>query len=622
MPYKFNPFTSNLDKTDGVSDHGALTGLSDDDHTQYTLADGTRAFTGTQTFNENIEMKDDKKLYLDTAKTSYIEYNTNIGGLVIQDANGIFSPGEMALYSNCGADGLGNYEPCFNLGLDGSFQVANTSQGDVANRYFGVNMEAGLWLMRGGYAAKIKVDNITAHREFQFPNISGTFVTTAGAGGNIDIGAYTITGTQFISDIAIGTAPFVVTSTTEVSNLRAATASNLAGTPALPDGTTATTQGANDNSTKLATTAYADAGGGGGGSVGGTYGINVETLTGNKTLTANTDNIYQYLNPNGANKVVTIATTDAVAGDRFVIRNTGTYTASYYIEVKQLTTRLDLITAGTIKEYIYNGTNWVMASDASGGTENSLERNLALGRDARAYSNGVAIGCFANGWLNGVAIGYSAEATNNAVGIGYNCDADGEGISIGADSNGTSKGVGIGKSANGRTKGVAIGYIAKTNSKYFSVALGYYSETERYSEIAHNINGYDTDQENNLFTIGLEKQTANATPVEMLCGGQASQRITVRASSVLTFTGLVTARDNVSGDCAAYKIEGAIKRDASNNTAMLAAATVTVIHEDDASWNCTVAADDTNEALVITVTGDDTNPTQWAARVDAVETHF
>lgn len=30
-----------------VQDHGGLTGLGDDDHTQYTLADGSRAFTGT-----------------------------------------------------------------------------------------------------------------------------------------------------------------------------------------------------------------------------------------------------------------------------------------------------------------------------------------------------------------------------------------------------------------------------------------------------------------------------------------------------------------------------------------------------------------------------------------------
>jgi hypothetical protein len=31
----------------GVTDHGALTGLGEDDHTQYILVDGTRAFTGT-----------------------------------------------------------------------------------------------------------------------------------------------------------------------------------------------------------------------------------------------------------------------------------------------------------------------------------------------------------------------------------------------------------------------------------------------------------------------------------------------------------------------------------------------------------------------------------------------
>lgn len=33
--------------SDGVTDHGALIGLSDDDHTIYSKADGTRAFTGT-----------------------------------------------------------------------------------------------------------------------------------------------------------------------------------------------------------------------------------------------------------------------------------------------------------------------------------------------------------------------------------------------------------------------------------------------------------------------------------------------------------------------------------------------------------------------------------------------
>lgn len=51
-----------------------------------------------------------------------------------------------------------------------------------------------------------------------------TALTTAGitATANLDIGDYTITGTRFISDIATGTAPLAVTSTTEVANLNVA----------------------------------------------------------------------------------------------------------------------------------------------------------------------------------------------------------------------------------------------------------------------------------------------------------------------------------------------------------------------------------------------------------------
>jgi NADPH-dependent curcumin reductase CurA len=38
----------------GVTDHGALTGLGDDDHAQYLLTDGTRTLTGNQDFGGNI----------------------------------------------------------------------------------------------------------------------------------------------------------------------------------------------------------------------------------------------------------------------------------------------------------------------------------------------------------------------------------------------------------------------------------------------------------------------------------------------------------------------------------------------------------------------------------------
>lgn len=84
--------------------------------------------------------------------------------------------------------------------------------------------------------------------------------------GTADTG---LSGPQFLG--ALGTGIVKNTTTTGVLSIAVAndfptlnqntsgTASNVSGTPALPNGTTATTQTAGDNSTKLATTAYARA---------------------------------------------------------------------------------------------------------------------------------------------------------------------------------------------------------------------------------------------------------------------------------------------------------------------------------------------------------------------------
>lgn len=76
---------------------------------------------------------------------------------------------------------------------------------------------------------------------------------------NWDVGAFTITGTQFISDIAIGTAPFVVTSTTVVANLQAATVATITGLA--PDtATTQATQAAITTCANLTTVGALDSG--------------------------------------------------------------------------------------------------------------------------------------------------------------------------------------------------------------------------------------------------------------------------------------------------------------------------------------------------------------------------
>ncbi|KKK68334.1 hypothetical protein LCGC14_2945130, partial [marine sediment metagenome] len=211
---------------------------------------------------------------------------------------------------------------------------------------------------------------------------------------------------------------------------------------------------------------------------------------------------------------------------------------------------------------------------------------------------------------------------NRAVAVGYNAQGHTSGVAVGDTANANSYGVAVGRNASGTSYGVAVGYYSRTNNRKYSIALGHRSETERVGELSRNINGDDMDQENNILIGGWERTTADATPVEIFCAGQANQRFTIRASSVLAFTMLIVARDNISGESAAWKVEGAIKRNAANFTGMLAAATITVIHKDDATWDVAVTADNTYESLKIEVTGAAASTIQWAARMDAVETHF
>lgn len=121
--------------------------------------------------------------------------------------------------------------------------------------------------------------------------------------------------------------------------------------------------------------------------------------------------------------------------------------------------------------------------------------------------------------------------------------------------------------------------------------------------------------------------TTNATPTELTFGGgspSASNSLVLPASTTWGFRIMVTARQTAGaagtvGDSAIYEFVGGIKRDGSNNTALVGSVTKTVIAEDQAAWDCDVAADDTNESLDITVTGEASKTIAWCATIQLTE---
>lgn len=165
----------------------------------------------TLTVSENINMADDKYLYFDTAKDFSINYDTNYTMLRIDDGSGgvsglvgLASPYELSFYANSADDGSGTYEPYIRLNTDGSIVFYNCNEG--AERSFYVAMDDGMRMRTtGDNAIRLKADNITgSDKTFQFPNLTGTLVTTVGAGANVDLGAYTFTAaTSTISTLTV-----------------------------------------------------------------------------------------------------------------------------------------------------------------------------------------------------------------------------------------------------------------------------------------------------------------------------------------------------------------------------------------------------------------------------------
>ena len=162
--------------------------------------------------------------------------------------------------------------------------------------------------------------------------VSASFVKMTGANTfTLDTNTYALTNqTMYIGTTAVAinrtTGALALTGITSIDG----TATNLSGTPALPNGTTATTQSANDNSTKLATTAYVD---------GNTVSLTTnQTITGqkkfnniidvNNAITASgnaatvpvTYRLNTVKNNSAATLTITMTTTSAVDGQMTIVR--------------------------------------------------------------------------------------------------------------------------------------------------------------------------------------------------------------------------------------------------------------------------------------------------------------
>ena len=175
--------------------------------------------------------------------------------------------------------------------------------------------------------------------------------------------------------------------------------------------------------------------------------------------------------------------------------------------------------------------------------------------------------------------------------------------------------------ASGAAAFIASGEL-NTASGDFSCALGSFAVANRRGMLAHASGRFGSNGDAQREEYVLRRSTVNDTPTELTADGSnggATNRMSIATDSAYAFSALIvgraTAADNNS---AGYKIEGVIDNNA-GTTAFVGTPTVTVLGEDTAAWDCTAVADNTNDALVIQVTGAAATTIIWVASVRLVK---
>lgn len=243
-------------------------------------------------------------------------------------------------------------------------------------------------------------------------------------------------------------------------------------------------------------------------------------------------------------------------------------------------------------------------------------QSIAFGYNCKAS----AVQSFACGY-GGVASGpYSvALSGGDAVASGCSSLAEGDGTLASGD---TSHAEGDNTKSSGIVSHSEGSYTIA--SGYGTHAGGRLSEAYIKGQSARACGRFSENGDAQYSTIVVMKSTSDATQTELIVDTIETERMVLPASRTWAFNILIAARQTggvagTVGDSAGYEIKGVVKRDGSNSTALVGPIMKTIIGEDQSAWDATVVADDTNEALVVKVTGEASKTIHWVATVNITE---
>ena len=275
--------------------------------------------------------------------------------------------------------------------------------------------------------------------------------------------------------------------------------------------------------------------------------------------------------------------------------------------------------------------NFGGAAFGKGATTAGLNYNVALGNSytsgADAFAAAIASNSSSYGATgsNSIAIGQLSKSTQtNGVAIGKQTSSLAiEGVSIGTQNTIYSpNGVGIGSTNSVLgTKGVGLGTSTYVSATY-GMAFGFQSRAFQQSQFAFAAGHFASfgDAQGSMYILRCATTDATPTVLTTNAGASASfNQIEVQTDQCLTFDGTITAMQNGAQSYASWRVEGLLVNDGGTTT--VANSAITVI-QNTSNWGLTLTADNTNNALAITFTGESAHNIRTVANIRTSEVTY
>jgi hypothetical protein len=172
--------------------------------------------------------------------------------------------------------------------------------------------------------------------------------------------------------------------------------------------------------------------------------------------------------------------------------------------------------------------------------------------------------------------------------------------------------------ANGLTTTVGGGLGNQANANRSTVPGGLYAATSHYGEMAYAAGRFAAtgDAQTSLYVLRQTTTDFNITELLLNGGGASQERLTIANNRTVVFDILVVGRSSTAAS-AGWHIRGVIEN--VNGTTAFVGTPDNSILARDIAWEVTVAADDTNDALIILVLGSPNTNIRWVATVRTVE---